>query len=51
MTDLVVAVVGDTNPERVFEPAMKDPAKAKKAAQELGTELAKRGARHAIAAS
>jgi hypothetical protein len=45
MTSPLIAVVGDTNPRRVFDPVMKDPAKAKKAAEELGTELAQRGAR------
>jgi hypothetical protein len=40
-----IAIVGDANPKRVFEPPMKDPAKAKKAAEELGAELAQRGAR------
>jgi hypothetical protein len=39
------AVVGDTNPQRSFAPPMKDPAAARKAAEDLGTELAKRGAR------
>jgi hypothetical protein len=45
MTAPLFAVVGDANPARTFSPAMKDPAKASKAAEELGTELAKRGAR------
>jgi len=45
MGGLLVAIVGDANPNRQFNPPMKDAAKAKKAAQELGTELARRGAR------
>jgi hypothetical protein len=45
MTDPLIAVVGDVSSDRAFEPPMKDPAKAKKAAQGLGAELAQRGAR------
>lgn len=45
MAGPLIAIVGDANPNRLFTPAMKDPARAKKAAQELGTELAQRGAR------
>ena len=45
MSGLLIAIVGDANPGRVFTPAMKDAAKAKKAAEQLGTELAQRGAR------
>jgi len=41
----LIAIVGDARPNRLFTPAMKDPAKAKRAAEELGTELAQRGAR------
>ena len=41
----LIAIVGDANPNRVFDPAMKNPAKAKAAAEQLGTELAHRGAR------
>jgi hypothetical protein len=45
MADPLIAIVGDVSSGRQFEPAMKNPVKAKKAAQELGTELARRGAR------
>ncbi len=45
MTNPLIAVVGDANPNRGFSPPMKDAAKAKKAAEELGAELAQRGAR------
>jgi hypothetical protein len=45
MNSPLIAIVGDANPQRTFDPVMKDPAKAKKAAEELGTELAQRGAR------
>src|SRR6478672_9686004 len=53
MAELLIAIVGDITPERAsdpdpkrkFDPVMKDPAKAKKAAEELGTELAQRGAK------
>ena len=45
MAGLLIAIVGDADPTRTFDPAMPDPAKAKQAAQQLGTELAQRGAR------
>lgn len=45
MHDPLIAIVGDASPTRQFEPPMQDPAAARKAAEELGTELAKRGAR------
>lgn len=45
MADLLIAVVGDANPNRQFNPPMKDAAKAKRAAEEIGAELARRGAR------
>lgn len=45
MASPVIAIVGDANPKRQFAPPMKDHAKARKAAEELGAELAKRGAR------
>jgi hypothetical protein len=45
MVGPLVAIVGDTSADRQFSPPMKDPAKAKRAAIELGQELAKRGAR------
>ena len=41
----MIAVVGDINPARSFDPVLKDPTKAKQAAEEPGAELAKRGAR------
>jgi hypothetical protein len=41
----LIAIVGDVNPARGFDPPMNDPAKATKAAEDLGAELAKRGAR------
>jgi len=41
----LIAIVGDVNPNREFTPVMVDPKLAKKAAIQLGTELAKRGAR------
>jgi hypothetical protein len=41
----LIAIVGDTSTARTYDPAMKDPAKAKQAAEQLGTELAQRGAR------
>jgi hypothetical protein len=40
-----IAIVGDADLQRTFDPPMNDPKKAKQAAVELGTELAKRGAR------
>ena len=45
MTCPLIAIVGDTSSTRVFDPVMKEPAKAKDAAEQLGNELAKRGAR------
>jgi hypothetical protein len=45
MAGPLIAIVGDASPDRVFDPVMKKPAKARKAAEELGTELAQRGAR------
>lgn len=45
MSGPLIAIVGDVNPKREFTPKMPDPAKAKKAAEQLGTELAKCGAR------
>ena len=43
MSSPLIAIVGDANPKRQFDPPMKDPAKARKAAEDLGEELAKRG--------
>jgi hypothetical protein len=45
MATPLIAIVGDANSNRAFSPVMKDPAKAKRAAEELGTELAQRHAR------
>src|SRR5713226_4542252 len=45
MTSPLIAVVGDITPGRVLDPPLQDPAKARKAAEELGAELAQRGAR------
>jgi hypothetical protein len=45
MSGPLIAIVGDANPDRKFSPEMKDPARARKAAEELGAELAQRGAR------
>src|SRR6476660_9829294 len=44
MASPVIAIVGDANPKRQFDPPKKDPAKARKAAEDIGQELAKRGA-------
>lgn len=41
----LIAIVGDVNPNRQYEPKMADPAKAKRAAEQLGAELARVGAR------
>jgi hypothetical protein len=41
----MIAIVGDADPKRTFTPSMKDAAKAKKAAEQLGIELAQRGAK------
>src|SRR5690242_2374324 len=45
MVTPLIAVVGDASPGRQFNPPMKDDAKARKAAEELGAELSHRGAR------
>jgi hypothetical protein len=45
MSGPLIAIVGDTNPDRTFDPIMKDGARAKRALEELGTELARQGAR------
>ena len=45
MAGPLIAIVGDANPGRVFDPPMNQPATAKMAAEQLGKELAKRGAR------
>jgi hypothetical protein len=45
MADVLIAIVGDASSDRKFDPPMKDPGKAKKAAEELGAELARRGVR------
>lgn len=45
MASPLIGIVGDANPKRQFDPPMKDAAKARKAAEDLGEELAKRGAR------
>src|SRR5205814_4210866 len=44
-TNMVVAIVGDATPTRTFNPPMKDADKARRAAEELGGELAARGAK------
>ena len=41
----LIAVVGDISADRKFDPPLVDAAKAKKAAEELGKELAQHGAR------
>jgi hypothetical protein len=41
----LIAIVGDASSTRTFDPAMKAPQTARKAAEELGAELARRGAR------
>jgi hypothetical protein len=41
----LIAVVGDVNPARPFDPPMTDATRAKAAAEAIGAELAKRGAR------
>jgi hypothetical protein len=41
----LIAIVGDANPGRQFNPPMIDPGLAKQAAEQLGAELARRGAR------
>lgn len=45
MLSPLIAIVGDITPVRKFTPPMPDPAKAKKAAEQLGAELARNGAR------
>src|ERR1039457_4753716 len=45
MNGPLIAIVGDLNPNLEFTPKMVDPAKAKRAAEQLGIELAKIGAR------
>lgn len=45
MTGPLIAIVGDITPGRVLNPVSQDSAKVKKAAEELGAELASRGAR------
>jgi hypothetical protein len=44
MAGPLIAIVGDANPNRAFDPSL-DASKAKQAAEELGTELARCGAR------
>jgi len=45
MSSPLIAVVGDITPGRPLDPPLQDPAKAKRAAEQLGAELAQRGAR------
>ena len=45
MSGPLIAIVGDITPTRVFDPVLRDAAKAKHVAEQLGTELARRGAR------
>src|ERR1035438_322676 len=45
MNSPLIAIVGDLNPNRPFVPKMDDPAKAKQAAEQIGAELARTGAR------
>jgi hypothetical protein len=45
MAPPLIAIVGDITGTRVLNPPLRDPAKAKRAAEELGAELARRGAR------
>lgn len=45
MTNLLIAIVGDISPERKLDPRLLDYDKAKLAAEQLGAELARRGAR------
>ena len=45
MNGPLIAIVGDINPSRELTPKMVDPAKARNAAEQLGAELAKRGAK------
>jgi hypothetical protein len=41
----LIAIVGDITPNRTLDPSLSDPVKAKNAAEQLGAELAKQGAR------
>lgn len=41
----LIAIVGDLNPNRTFDPALGNPVIARKAAEQIGAELAKAGAR------
>lgn len=45
MQQPLIAIVGDISPTRQLVPPLADPAKARKAAEELGAELAKRNVR------
>jgi len=45
MSSPLIAIVGDITHGRALDPPLKDYAKAKRAAEELGAELAERGAR------
>lgn len=45
MKQPLIAIVGDISPNRTFDPPLKDAVLAKKAAEQLGAELAIRGAR------
>src|SRR5262245_39594496 len=45
MTSPLIAIVGDISPGRKSELQLEDSEKAKKAAEELGAELARQGAR------
>jgi hypothetical protein len=45
MTTPLIAIVGDLNPARELMPKMADPARARKAAEQLGSELARCGAK------
>ncbi len=40
----LIAIVGDVNPKRTHAPPMNGPARAKRVTEEIGAELAKRGA-------
>lgn len=45
MSGLLIAIVGDATPSRQYDPPMRDPIKARQAAEQLGGELARRGAK------
>jgi hypothetical protein len=45
MTAPLIAIVGDVSPQRKLDPPLLEPDKARKAAEELGAELARQGAR------